>query len=430
MHYTIATTFVQAYLIYVYSNQKTKINIKNTCAIVLVILIKPAVMGFLQDSLLVFIFVWLCNYIISHFLVGRDIKRNIQLSFFVELITLLSYYMSAGIVLSLGYSINIKDIFNFNILLYKVNYYFIFIYLAIMIAFAVFRRYIPLSFSSDGVKERDFSGIYIIISINLIIEIINNFNLNYGIKLISFVCINLFVLIFYIINNELIIEKVKAKLQLKEKEKRIEELSLYIETIEELVEKYREFKHDYKNIILGVGAENSNVNNLLEKINKEVAGDESYHSFLNLKDISYIPLKSILSYYIMLSIKKNVEVSLIVIGEIKESYITEVEFSRVMGIILENALEEASENERKKIEIYVEASYGGLNITVGNTFKSDKMNLDKIFNKGYSTKGENRGLGLHILKSIVDKNSNMTLNTFINEGMFIQDLYIYSVKRS
>lgn len=430
MHYTIVTTFVQAYLIYVYSNKKTKINIKNICAIVLVILIKPTVMGFLQDSFLVFIFVWLCNYIISHFLVGRDVKRNIQLSFFVELVTLLSYYMSAGIVLSFGYSINIKDIFNFNILLYKVNYYFVFIYLAIMIAFAVFRRYIPLSFSSEGVKERDFSGIYIIISINLIIEIINNFNLNYGIKLISFVCINLFVLIFYIINNELSIEKVKAKLQLEEKEKRIEELSLYIETIEELVEKYREFKHDYKNIILGVGAENSNVNNLLEKINKEVAGDESYHSFLSLKDISYIPLKSILSYYIMLSIKKNVEVSLIVIGEIKESYITEVEFSRVMGIILENALEEASENESKKIEIYVEASKGGLNITVGNTFKSEKINLDKIFNKGYSTKGENRGLGLHILKSIVDKNSNMTLNTFINEGMFIQDLYIFSIKRS
>lgn len=430
MHYTIATTFVQAYLIYVYSNQKIKINIKNICAIVLVILIKPAVMGFLKDSFLVFIFVWLCNYIISHFLVGKDIKRNIQLSFFVELITLLSYYMSAGIVLILGYSINIKDIFNFNILLYKVNYYFLFIYLAIMIAFAVFRRYIPLSFSSEGVKERDFSGIYIIISINLIIEIINNFNLNYGIKLISFVCINLFVLIFYIINNELNIEKVKVKLQLKEKEKRIEELSLYIETIEELVEKYREFKHDYKNIILGVGAENSDVNNLLEKINKEVAGDKSYHSFLNLKDISYIPLKSILSYYIMLSIKKNVEVSLIAIGEIKESYISEVEFSRIMGIILENALEEASENESKKIEIYVEAIDGGLNVTVGNTFKGEKLNLDKIFNKGYSTKGENRGLGLHILKSIVDKNPNMTLNTFINEGMFIQDLYIYSVKRS
>lgn len=427
MHYTITTTMVQVYLIYAYSDKKTKINLKAICAIILVILIKPSVMGFLQDSFLVFIFVWFCNYGISHFLVGGNIKRNLQLSFFVELITLLSYYMSAGIVLILGYSINIKDIFNFNILLYKVNYYFILIYLAMMMAFAVFRKYIPLSFSCEDAKERDFSGIYIIISINAIIEIINNFNLNYGIKLISFVCINFFVLIFYIINNELNIEKVKAKLQLKEKEKRIEELSLYIGTIEELVEKYKEFRHDYKNILLGAGIENINENDLLEKLNREVMGDNSYYAFLSLKDIKYIPLKSILSYYIMLSIKKNVEVSLVTIGEIKEAHISEMEFSRVMGIILENALEEASENDSKKIEIYVEASDGSLNIAVGNTFKSQKLNLDKIYIKGYSTKGENRGLGLHILKSIVDKNSNMTLNTFINEGMFIQDLYIFSV---
>ena len=52
--------------------------------------------------------------------------------------------------------------------------------------------------------------------------------------------------------------------------------------------------------------------------------------------------------------------------------------------------------------------------------------MEKIYDKGYSNKGKNRGLGLFILKSIVDKNSNMTLNTFINEGMFTQDLYIFS----
>ena len=117
-------------------------------------------------------------------------------------------------------------------------------------------------------------------------------------------------------------KNIKDELELNEKEKRIEELSLYIDTIEELVEKYKEFKHDYKNMLLGVGIENLNENNLLEKLNREVVGDRSYYAFLNLKDIKYIPLKSILSYYIMLSIKKNIEVSLITIGEIKEcSYI-------------------------------------------------------------------------------------------------------------
>ena len=45
-----------------------------------------------------------------------------------------------------------------------------------------------------------------------------------------------------------------------------------------------------------------------------------------------------------------------------------------MGIILENALEEASQNDNKKMEIYVEVIDENLNITVANTFKrKDKL---------------------------------------------------------
>lgn len=240
----------------------------------------------------------------------------------------------------------------------------------------------------------------------------------------------MFILIFYIINNQLNTKYIKDELELKEKEKRIKELTLYLGTIEELVEKYREFKHDYKNIVLGMGVENINENNLLEKLNKEVVGDKNYDAFLNLKNIDYIPLKSILSYYIMLSIKKGVEVSLITIGNIRECSVSELEFSRIMGIILENAIEETQEIDNKRIEVYVEASEKYLNIAVANSFNGQRLNLDEIYKRGYSSKGENRGLGLYNLKTLVDKNSSLTLNTLINEGMFTQDLYIQNVKRS
>ncbi|ADL50625.1 ATP-binding region ATPase domain protein [Clostridium cellulovorans 743B] len=429
MYYTIATTLAQTYLIYTFSDKKINIKLKGVFAIIVVMLIKPRGMLFLADNLLSFIFVWFCNYIIAYFCIGKNFRRNLQLSFFVELITLMSYYMSSGIVLILGYNITITDIFNFNILIHPIDYSFILIYLVILLAFGLFRRYIPLTFPEDNVDRRNFNGIYIIILINVLIKIINDLNINYGIKLISFVSINFFILMFYIINNKLDIKNIKDELELNEKEKKIKELTLYIETIEELVEKYREFKHDYKNIVIGMGIDSLKENDLLDKLSMEVVGDKSYDAFLNLKDINYIPLKSILSYYIMLSIKEDVKVSLVAIGEIKECHISEVEFSRVMGIILENALEETLRCDDKKLEVYVEAINSDLNITVANTFKREELNVDKIYNKGYSTKGENRGLGLYILKSIVDKNFNMTLNTFINEGMFTQDLYIFSAKK-
>lgn len=430
MYYTIATTLAQTYLIYVFSNKKFKINYHGIIVIIAIMLIKPNAMLFLKDNLLSFVFVWFCNFLITHFCIGKNFRRNLELAFFVELITLMSYYMSSGIIVLLDSNTNIDDIFNFNILLYPRRQYFILIYIGFIITIGLFRRYIPLNFPDNYIKKRNFIGIYIIMAINIFIKIINDLNINYGIKLISFVSINAFILIFYIVNNQLNIENEKDELELNEKEKEIKELTLYIETIEELVEKYRGFKHDFKNILLGLGIENVNENNILDRLNKEIVGDKSYEAFLNLKDINNIPLKSILSYYIMLSIKKDVEVSLITLGEIKECYISEVEISRVMGIILENALEEASKNDHKKIEIYLEASEDSLNIAVANTFNRKKLNLDEIYNSGYSTKGENRGLGLFNLKLLVDKNSNITLNTFIREGMFNQDLYIFPNKRS
>lgn len=420
---TVATTIVQTYLLFVYSDRKIAVNIKGLIAIIGVMAIKPYGMLFLKDNLLVFLFVWVCNFIITHYCIGANFKQNLELSFFVEMITLISYYMSSGILMVFDSSISINDVFNFNILFYPTKMYFLLIYLTLMTLFGVFRRNIPLSFQENEMKKRSFGGIYIIMAINIFIKIINDLNIDYGFKLIIFVCINLFILGFYIINNRLIVENLKDELELQEKEKRIHELTLYIGTIEELAEKYREFKHDYKNIVLGIGG-GVNSNDLMDKLNKEIDSNISYDAFLNLKEIHYVPLKSILSYYIMLSRKKAVDVSLITVGEVLECSLSEVEFSRLMGIILENALEEAAENDDKKIEIYVEALKGSLNITVANTFNENNVNIDEIYKKGYSTKGENRGLGLHILQALVDNHSNVTLNTFINDGMFTQDLYI------
>ena len=51
-----------------------------------------------------------------------------------------------------------------------------------------------------------------------------------------------------------------------------------------------------------------------------------------------------------------------------------------------------------------------------------------LFKQGFSTKGENRGLGLSNLKEIIDKYKNVTLDTFIKNELFFQEITIKNRK--
>ena len=51
--------------------------------------------------------------------------------------------------------------------------------------------------------------------------------------------------------------------------------------------------------------------------------------------------------------------------------------------------------------------------------------MAKIWKRGYSTKGKNRGLGLNIVKKMIDNyNSDILLNTEIKNNLFVQDITI------
>ncbi len=58
---------------------------------------------------------------------------------------------------------------------------------------------------------------------------------------------------------------------------------------------------------------------------------------------------------------------------------------------------------------------------------TDTPILSKIFEKGYSTKGDGRGLGLYHLRQIMEKHNNTLINTVIKDNEFIQALIIHLI---
>jgi len=79
------------------------------------------------------------------------------------------------------------------------------------------------------------------------------------------------------------------------------------------------------------------------------------------------------------------------------------EFCSIVGNLIENALDELAGRTDGKIEIGIFQGENEMNISVFDNGRGIPEKVrDKIFKKGHSSKGENRGYGLYIVKEIVD----------------------------
>ena len=60
-----------------------------------------------------------------------------------------------------------------------------------------------------------------------------------------------------------------------------------------------------------------------------------------------------------------------------------------------------------------------------NTYKNKDVDTEKIYEKGFSTKPGNSGLGLWKVRQILIRNNNLNLFTTKNDEYFKQQLEIY-----
>lgn len=215
----------------------------------------------------------------------------------------------------------------------------------------------------------------------------------------------------------------------------LEEAQLYNKTLTILHDSIRGFKHDFHNIVQSIGgyADRGDLEGLRVYYRQllQDCGRTNNLTALNPEVINNPAIYNVLATKYHKADEIGVQINLgifINLNEI-EKHMKIYEFTRILGILLDNAIEAAAECENKIIHVSFrkEQNRRRLLVIIDNTYKNKDINVDKIYEKDFSTKSKetNSGLGLWEVRQILKKNNNLNLFTTKSEEFFSQQFEIY-----
>lgn len=215
----------------------------------------------------------------------------------------------------------------------------------------------------------------------------------------------------------------------------LEEAQLYNKTLTILHDSIRGFKHDFHNIVQSIGgyADRGDLEGLRVYYRQllQDCGRTNNLTALNPEVINNPAIYNVMATKYHKADEIGVQINLGIFIDLNEieKHMKIYEFTRILGILLDNAIEAASECENKIIHVSFrkEPNRRRLLVVIDNTYKNKDINVDKIYEKDFSTKSKttNSGLGLWEVRQILKKNNNLNLFTTKNEEFFSQQFEIY-----
>ena len=202
----------------------------------------------------------------------------------------------------------------------------------------------------------------------------------------------------------------------------------------EVSDSMRSFKHDFNNIIQAIDGyiyldDMKSLQRYFESLIAE-CNHVKLIDILNNQGIENPAIYGVLVDKCKIAEEKNIEMNIEILVNLKcfngKSYL----ISRMLGILLDNALEAASECDKNVVNIQFlrEDKANRCVIVVENTYNNKDVDTTMIFEKNYTTKKEkgNSGLGLWKIQDILKKNKSFELFTTKDGEMFKQKLEIYN----
>lgn len=238
---------------------------------------------------------------------------------------------------------------------------------------------------------------------------------------------NIILIIFFISLLALIIHN---RFVINNEVRKTEELLELITKYEKKNDEYRAYKHELLNNLLALKSIknkntkefDSSLDELISLYNTKSSGIKNIYKLPSgLKCIVYYKLNDIDEdkYNVNVNISKQVSINLEKVDH--KEYMS---LCKIMGIVLDNAIEAMKNSEGKTLNIDVYKEKDNVIIEVDNTFDKSTTDITKIYNKNYSTKGKNRGLGLYLANLLLKNSKYLHMEQRIINEYFNTKIYV------
>nr|WP_245393004.1 GHKL domain-containing protein [Staphylococcus coagulans] len=224
---------------------------------------------------------------------------------------------------------------------------------------------------------------------------------------------------------------IAREISYRHKKQEAEDYYKYTLEMEKVNNRMRKFRHDYINILATMSEylREDDLEGLKEYYHNNINPLKGHFETNSLKlngieKLKVREIKGVITTKILSAQENNIEISVEVADEISSINMEIIDLSRVLGIIMDNAIEASLTVEDPMIQIAFIKTETSVLIIIMNKAPKNMPKLHTLFQEGFSTKGKNRGIGLSTLKEITDKTENVMLDTTIENQYFIQKIEV------
>lgn len=201
---------------------------------------------------------------------------------------------------------------------------------------------------------------------------------------------------------------------------------------ETMLDQYRISNHENKNQLLTVRNmlpdEDIETRNYIDKIVQNNLKDNN-NIMIKVSKIPSGGLKGLIYSKLLVMKEKKINYSLNIsrgvstIDLIKLDDNVVLDICKIIGVYLDNSIEAVEELNEKSISIEMYMQDENLIIRISNNFEG-LLDINKIDEKGYTSKGSGHGYGLPLTKELINNNSRLSNNKSISGNIFSQELVI------